>query len=145
MMKVRFLLAAVLGVVLVGAGCSGSAPETTPTPTSGAAVEAIDNSAYMAEMAVLETTWDGFAAAAIEQDYDAFQGYVDVELTDLQITSGMGRFLASVPEIDWKKSTFESEVRVALVSTKGAELGTWSLNTDGTWSLEDRYWKMSNE
>ncbi len=141
-MNARVLLTALVGVVLIGGGCSGST--TTPT-TTDVAVATNDNSAYTVEMAEVEMAWDGFAAAAVDQDYDTFQSYIDVELTDLEITSGMGRFIASVPMIDWTKSVFENEVRVAVVSTKGAELGTWSKNTDGTWSMEQRYWKMSNE
>lgn len=145
-MNARVLLAAVVGVVLVGAGCSGSEPMAGTAPTmTDIAVETQDNSAYTVEMAEVEMAWDGFTTSAVNQDYDTFQSYIDVELSDAEIASGMGRFVLSAPEIDWTKSIFENEVRVAVVSTKGAELGTWSKNTDGTWSMEQRYWKMSNE
>lgn len=127
-------------MALLGAGCAGGG--TVPVDE----VNVASNSAeFPSEMIVIEATWDGFAASAIDQDYDAFQSYVDTTLTDAEIAGGMGRFFASVPEIDWTKSNFESEVRVSLVSTKGADLGTWSLNTDGTWTLEQRYWKLSTE
>lgn len=125
-MKKRFV-AIGAALLLLGAGCGGGGAATSSAPN--------------ADKEAVQSSVGGLSAAGKFADEAAVQSFVSVPIDDITAAGVSGYFEVASPQIDWSASTWSNNNNtVAIMSTDGITLGTWSKDTSGEWKATSAFW-----